>query len=248
MATQNEQGPFPAGFPAPPGQAVFPPGKHLTGQTTTVVPLRPSHAADLYKHLGGEENLARWLYMISEGYRTFSTFETEITARSESRDPVFYAVLAGRDQSAEAVGILSYLAVAPSFRRLEIGHVIFGQPLVQSRQATEAFYLFLRHAFDDLGYTRVEWKANNLNDASKRAATRLGFLPEGVFKCVHTPYPTWELRRVANCMYRKHMIIRGKFRDTAWFGMTEDEWPAAKRGLETWLDDSNFDENGKQIR
>ena len=195
MATQNDQACVPAGLPAPPGEAVFPPGKPLAGQTTTVVQLRPAHAADLYKHLGGEENMARWVYMTREGYRTFSDFEADITAWSESRDSVFYAVLSARDKSAassdpssapaEAVGIMGYLAVTPAFRRLEIGHVIFGQPLVRSRQATEAFYLFMRHAFDDLGYTRVEWKANKLNEASKRAALRLGFLPEGVFRCVH---------------------------------------------------------------
>jgi RimJ/RimL family protein N-acetyltransferase len=197
MATQNEQTPLPAGFPAPSGPAVFPPGKPLVGQTTSVVPLRPAHAADLYKHLGGEENLARWVYMTRDGYRTFSAFEADITAWSESKDPVFYAVLTVRDKSAassdsdpssaptEAVGILAYLAITPAFRRVEIGYVIFGQPLVRSRQATEAFYLFMRHAFDDLGYTRVEWKANKFNEPSVRAATRLGFFSEGVFRCVH---------------------------------------------------------------
>jgi RimJ/RimL family protein N-acetyltransferase len=193
MATPNEPNPLPAGSPAPPGEAVFPPGKPLVGQTTTIVPLQTAHAADLYKHLGGEENLARWLYMTRDGYRDFSAFEADITAWSESRDPVFYAVLskpaASSDPSSaatEAVGILAYLAVTPAFRRVEIGHVIFGQPLVRSRQATEAFYLFMRHAFDDLGYTRVEWKANRLNDPSMRAALRLGFVAEGIFRCVHT--------------------------------------------------------------
>ncbi|KAL2126306.1 hypothetical protein VTI74DRAFT_1210 [Chaetomium olivicolor] len=245
IGTTSPPPPLLLGSHAPPGQAIFPPRRPLVGQTTALVPLQPAHATALYRHLGGEENLWRWTYMSSEGYPTFSAFQTAIAAWSESRDPAYYVVLSGPDTSAapwsssssslspsspstEAVGLMAYMAVVPEFRRLEIGHVIFGQPLTRSRQATEAFYLFLRHAFDDLGYTRVEWKANRLNNPSMQAASRLGFLSEGVF--------------------RKHMIIKGRFRDTAWFGMTEDEWPAVKRGFETWLDDSNFDENGKQRR
>jgi RimJ/RimL family protein N-acetyltransferase len=169
--------------------------------------------------------------MMSEGYTTLSSFQEAIDAWSKSTESIYYAVLSGPDpstSSTEAIGIVGYLAIAPPMRRLEVGHVILGGQLTRSRQATEAFYLLLRHAFDELGYTRVEWKANNLNEPSKRAAERLGFLFEGVF--------------------RKHMIIKGRFRDTAWFGMTEDEWPAVKRGFEAWLDDANFDEDGRQRR
>jgi RimJ/RimL family protein N-acetyltransferase len=169
--------------------------------------------------------------MLSAGYPTYPAFQEAIEAWSQSTESIYYAVLSGPDPSAastEAVGIVGYLAVVPPMRRLEIGHVILGGTLTRSRQATEAFYLLLRHAFDDLGNTRVEWKANNLNEPSKRAAERLGFLYEGVF--------------------RKHMIIKGRFRDTAWYGMTVDEWPVVKGGFDAWLDDANFDENGRQRR
>ncbi|KAK4149923.1 acyl-CoA N-acyltransferase [Chaetomidium leptoderma] len=221
---QNEQNRTILGSHAPPGPAIFPPRNPLAGQTTALIPLQPAHAPALYRHLGGEENLWRWTYMPSEGYPTFPAFEAAVAAWSESRDPAYYVT----EAKAEAAGLVAYMAVAPAFRRLEIGHVILGGPLTRSRQATEAFYLLLRHAFDELGYTRVEWKTNRLNEASRRAARRLGFLSEGVF--------------------RKHMIVKGMFRDTAWFGMTDDEWPTVKRGLRTWLDDSNFDEDGRQRR
>ena len=94
--------------------------------------------------------------------------------------------------------------------------------------ATEAQYLFARHVFEDLGYRRYEWKCNDLNAPSKRAAVRFGFTFEGVF--------------------RDHMIVKGRNRDTAWFSMLESEWPKRKAAFETWLDPSNFDAGGHQIR
>ncbi|KAK1238977.1 hypothetical protein MKX08_006038 [Trichoderma sp. CBMAI-0020] len=208
--------------------ALLPPRTPLHGRYTSVVPLRPQHWRAIYKHLGGEENAWRWKYMPLEGLLTEEICEATIAAWSASKDPLYYTVLSGpaSDPASEPAGILSYLAIVPNHRRIEIGWVIYGDALKHSREGTEAFFLFMKHAFVDLGYLRVEWKANNLNAASLAAARRLGFTFEGVF--------------------RKHMIVKGRHRDSAWLSILDDEWPAARKGFEAWLDESNFDGHGKQ--
>ena len=111
---------------------------------------------------------------------------------------------------------------------IEIGHIWFGRTLQRTRAATEAIYLLARHAFDGLGYRRLEWKCNAANDASRRAAERFGFTFEGVF--------------------RQHQIVKGRNRDTAWYAMLDDEWPTIRAGFEAWLDGGNFDADGRQRR
>lgn len=256
-SSSSTRAPSPPGPPAPPGEATFPPCTPLIGHTTAIVPLQPSHAESLFRHLGGEENLWRWTYLPESGHTTFPSFQKAVAGWCESRDFVFYTVLSGPDgdDGAEPIGLISYLAVVPRFRRLEVGFVIFGGPLTRSRRATEAFYLFLRHAFEDLGYTRVEWKANALNAPSRNAALRLGFGFEGVFRYVQMRIGRVCARRAGLTpwgfiltAHRKHMIVKGRFRDSAYYAMTDDDWPAVKRGFEAWLDESNFDENGRQRR
>ncbi|KAH6604385.1 acetyltransferase [Trichoderma cornu-damae] len=208
--------------------ALLPPRTPLHGRYTSVVLLRPEHWRGIYKHLGGTENAWRWKYMPIEGFPSEEVCEATVEEWTASGDPVFYAVLSGpaSDPASEPAGILSYLSIVPDHRRIEIGWVILGDVLKHSREATEAFFLFVKHSFMDLGYLRVEWKANHLNAPSVAAARRLGFTYEGVF--------------------RKHMIQKGRSRDTAWLSITDDEWPAAQKGFEEWLEESNFDENGKQ--
>ncbi|KAL7793691.1 acyl-CoA N-acyltransferase [Trichoderma ceciliae] len=210
--------------------ALLPPRTPLHGRYTSVVPLRSEHWRSIYRHLGGEENAWRWKYMPIEGLPNEKECEATIKAWSTSEDSVYYAVLSGpaSDAASEPAGILSYLSIVPNHRRIEIGWVILGDALKHSREATEAFFLFMRHSFLDLGYVRVEWKANKLNAPSLAAAGRLGFTCEGVF--------------------RKHMIVKGRHRDSAWFSIIDDEWPAVQKGFEIWLEESNFDENGRQKR
>jgi RimJ/RimL family protein N-acetyltransferase len=105
---------------------------------------------------------------------------------------------------------------------------VFAPELQRTTAATEAIYLLARHAFDDLGYRRLEWKCNALNAASRRAAERFGFTVEGVF--------------------RKHQIVKGRNRDTAWYAIIDDEWPAIRTGFQSWLSSENFDGGGHQIR
>ena len=127
------------------------------------------------------------------------------------------------------IGIITLMNINPTHRTIEIGAVLFSPLLQRTTAATEAIYVLMKHCFDDLGYRRVEWKANNLNEPSKRAAVRLGFVPEGVF--------------------RNHMIVKGRSRDSAWFSVTDEEWVGGvKEALESWLQKGNFDEEGGQRR
>lgn len=137
----------------------------------------------------------------------------------------------------EVLGVIAYLDIHPNFRALEIGAVIFGPALARSAAATEAHYLMLRNVFEvkspglggnSLPYRRVCWKCNHLNSKSRRAAERLGFVFEGTF--------------------RNHMIVKGRSRDSDWLSILEDEWPVVKGALEHWLERSNFDDQGRQIK
>ncbi|OLN96815.1 hypothetical protein CCHL11_02377 [Colletotrichum chlorophyti] len=218
---------LPLGPPVPSGSAAAPTHTALHGRFTSVVPLESSHTEAIFKHLGQAENAWRWTYMLTEPLLEYNQCETAINEWSSSRDPLFFAVLSGpaSDPSSEAVGIMSYLNIVPDHRRIEIGSITFGEQLKRTRAATEAQYLLMKNAFDS-GYLRLEWKANHLNKPSLAAAERLGYVYEGIF--------------------RKHMIVKGRQRDTAWLSITDDEWPVVKGGLESWLSEANFDEQGKQ--
>jgi RimJ/RimL family protein N-acetyltransferase len=109
---------------------------------------------------------------------------------------------------------------------IEVGSILYTPRLQRTAGATEAMYLMARHVFEDLGYRRYEWKCNALNAPSRSAAVRLGFSFEGIF--------------------RQHMIVKGRNRDTAWYSMLDSEWPARKQAFENWLDPANFDSEGRQ--
>ena len=128
--------------------------------------------------------------------------------------------------SGGAVGYAAYMRIEPVHRVIEVGSILYTPRLQQTTLATEAMYLMARHVFEDLGYRRYEWKCNALNAPSRRAALRLGFTFEGIF--------------------RQHMIVKGRNRDTAWFSMLDSEWPARKANFERWLDPSNFGADGRQ--
>lgn len=177
---------FPVGQPAPTEAASLPPRMPLHGQYTSLIPLDPSHASSLYKHLGGEERAYLWTYMFSSGFKDLGDCEASIRKSSESNDPCFFTVLTGpaSDPASEPAGHMSYLNIVPDHLRIEIGSVILSEDLKRTRAASEAFFLLIQNAFEQLGYHRVEWKANNLNKASLSAARRLGFVYEGDFRYV----------------------------------------------------------------
>ena len=131
-------------------------------------------------------------------------------------------------ESGTLEGMVSYMRARPEHGSVEIGCVAFGHRLQRTAAATEAVYLMAKHAFDDLGYRRFEWKCDNTNEASKRAALRFGFTYEGLF--------------------RQDMVRKGANRDTAWFSIIDKEWPKVRTGFERWLDPANFSATGLQIR
>jgi len=196
----------------------------LTGQAVALAPLDPgAHGRALWANLRGHDDL--WGYLADGPYATEADLIAALASKAVSRDPLFFAIV---DRATDAaVGYASYLRIEPAHRVIEVGHIMYSPALQRSRAATEAMYLMARHVFEDLGYRRYEWKCNDLNAPSKRAAVRFGFTFEGVF--------------------RQHMIVKGANRDTAWFSMIDKEWPARKARFERWLNPGNFDASGRQI-
>ncbi len=167
-----------------------------------------------------------WAYM---GYGPFAdepSFMRWVDERTVLLDPFSYAVV---DQAGgRAVGVFTLLEIRPAMRVIEMGNVVYTPLLQRTAAGTEAQYLMARYVFDQLRYRRYEWKCNALNAPSRRAAKRYGFVYEGTF--------------------HQHMIVKGRNRDTAWFAMTDDGWPAMKAAFEAWLQPENFDANGTQKR
>src|ERR1039457_6935057 len=153
-----------------------------------------------------------------------AAFDAHMQAKAISEDPLFFAIV--DRQTNLAVGRATLMRIDPPNRVIEVGGIIYTHALQRSRGATEAMYLLARYVFDQLGYRRYEWKCNSLNEPSRRAALRLGFSFEGIF--------------------RQHMIVKGRNRDTAWYAMLDSQWPARKAAFERWLDPSNFDADGGQ--
>jgi RimJ/RimL family protein N-acetyltransferase len=167
---------------------------------------------------------AIWTYLPDGPYESPDALR-RMLAWAEALEDQVYFTLAGLPEE-RPLGLASYMRVKPEAGVLEIGHIWLGTPLQRTTAATEAIYLLVRHAFDDLGYRRVEWKCNALNAASRRAAERFGFSFEGVF--------------------RNHQVVKGRNRDTAWYAIVDDEWPPIRSGFEAWLAPANFDAEGRQ--
>jgi RimJ/RimL family protein N-acetyltransferase len=197
----------------------------LHGGLVDLVPLDPpSHGESLFQLTCGTDNEYLWTYLLKGPFTDRKEFDAYLRQQAASEDPMFFVVVEKR--SARAVGWASYMRIEPTHRVIEVGHVMFSPALRRTTGATEAIYLMARNAFEALDYRRFEWKCNALNAGSRRAALRFGFTFEGVF--------------------REHMIVKGRSRDTAWFSMTDAEWPKRKEAFETWLRPANFDEEGRQ--
>jgi RimJ/RimL family protein N-acetyltransferase len=179
------------------------------------------HSADLWAALAGHDQV--WTYLSYGPFAEAEAFGSWLAARATTADPFCYVVI---DNARRACGILSLMSIRPDMRVIEVGHVLLSPVLQRTPLATEVQYLLARYAFETLGYRRYEWKCNALNAASRRAALRLGFEFEGVFP--------------------QHMIVKGRNRDTAWYGMLDRDWPARKRAFERWLAPENFDAEGRQ--
>jgi RimJ/RimL family protein N-acetyltransferase len=197
----------------------------MEGRYVTLVPLdAAAHAGALWEGTRGSENDGLWDYLFEGPFADFSTFEADLRAKSASSDPMFFAII--DHATGQPVGRASFMRIEPKHRCIEMGSILFAPALQRTRGATEAMYLMARYVFEELGYRRYEWKCNALNEPSRRAALRLGFTFEGIF--------------------RQHMIVKGRNRDTAWFAMLRSEWPARKAEFERWLDAANFGADGRQ--
>jgi RimJ/RimL family protein N-acetyltransferase len=213
------------GNPVDPSPAPRPKATVLTGRVVTIRPFDlPSQAEALYQATHGPEKEDLWRYLGEGPFDNRTAFEAAFEKKQNSIDPLFFAII--DNTTGFPVGQAAYMRIEPAHRVIEVGNIIFTPVLQHSRGATEAMYLMARHAFEDLGYRRYEWKCNALNQPSRRAALRLGFLFEGVF--------------------RQHMILKGRNRDTAWFSMLDSEWPVRRENFERWLAPSNFDPAGRQ--
>ena len=195
----------------------------LEGRYVRLEPLALQHAEDLFavSTMPGGAERYRWLF--SDAPASLADMEERIVGTPD--DPNRYVAVIDK-VSGKALGQQGWMRIFPQHASIEIGGVYWGLPMARTPLATEALYLFARHAFDDLGYRRFEWKCNDRNEPSKAAARRFGFTFEGVF--------------------RQDLIIKGESRDTAWFSMIDSEWPALRDRFERWLDPGNFTADGTQ--
>jgi RimJ/RimL family protein N-acetyltransferase len=200
----------------------------LVGSYVRVVPLSSAHYAELFKTVCGPDDGDLWTYRLVDRPETLPDLWMHLASVLESEvDRPFSLVPTAGEYAGLPAGLASYLRIEPTTGQIEVGGVLFAKALQRTRAATEAIHLLMRHAFDDLGYRRFEWKCDSLNEPSRRAAARLGFAYEGRF--------------------RNHMITKGRNRDTDWFSVTDAEWPAVKAAHERWLDPANFDTDGRQV-
>ena len=183
--------------------------RRLQGERVVLRPLDPEADAGPLFEAGRDS--AIWTYLPYGPYASADELRAALREHAASDDPIFYAV----EVEGRPLGIVSYLRITPEHGVIEIGHIWFGTPLQRTTAATEVIYLLARHVFDDLGWRRLEWKCNAENAKSRAAAERFGFTFEGVF--------------------RKHQIVKGRNRDTAWFSIVDDEWPPIRAAFETWL-------------
>jgi len=182
------------------------------------------HGADLWAAIENHDSL--WDYLSYGPWPDRAAFLDWLGQRQTLVDPLYYAVV---DRHSErALGVITLMEIRPESGVIEVGHIFYSPLLQRTPAATEAIHLAGRHVFRDLGYRRFEWKCNNANEASRRAALRFGFVAEGVF--------------------RQHMVHKGANRDTAWFAMIDGDWPALKARFQAWLDPANFDATGRQRR
>ena len=212
----------PVGFRIDPQPAKQPDAVALTGRYGTVERLDPPrHRASLWDAVRGHDKI--WTYMAYGPFADEGAFSGWLASRVALTDPYYYAIVG---PSGRAVGLATLMSIRPDMRVVEVGNILLGPALQRTPLATEAQYLLARYAFETLGYRRYEWKCDALNAVSRRAALRFGFSFEGIF--------------------RDHMIIKGRSRDTAWFAMLEAEWPARRAAFENWLAPQNFDADGMQ--
>jgi RimJ/RimL family protein N-acetyltransferase len=204
------------------GPAKRPDRTPLRGRYAELRPVDPPGDAEGLFSVSRDPGI--WTYLFDGPYDDLGSFRAALDAAAPMEDPFRYAIVPL--SSGHPEGMASYLRITPEHGAIEIGNIWFGIPMQRTTAATEAIFLLASNAFDTLGYRRLEWKCNALNAPSRRAADRFGFRFEGVFE--------------------RHMVVKGHNRDTAWYAITDDRWPAVRAAFEGWLSPSNFDADGRQ--
>ena len=184
------------------------------------------HAKALFGALCGHENADLWRYIPAPMPETPDQFSAFVAGANRSPKYNWRTMVIRATEGHEVLGMASYMRIRPEHGSAEVGCVMFSPKLQRTPIATEAMYLMAQHVFDSLGYRRYEWKCHNENAASKRAADRYGFTFEGIF--------------------RNDLVVRGENRDTAWYAITDKEWPERAAAFKSWLSPENFDDRGVQ--
>jgi RimJ/RimL family protein N-acetyltransferase len=198
----------------------------ITGDHCRLEPLKMDHAAGLHAAFRADPDDVVWDYLPYGPFDDLAAFEAFLRETCLGDSPLFYAII--DPDTDEPVGMASYLRPDPANGVIEVGHINFAPVLQRRPAATEAMYLMMRQVFVTWGYRRYEWKCNHLNARSRRAAGRLGFSHEGLF--------------------RQAAVVKGHNRDTSWFSILDTEWPVVAAAFEAWLAPENFDADGRQRR
>ncbi len=202
-----------------------PPRTPMEGRLCRVEPLfADAHAAALHEAHTLDAEGRNWTYLPYGPFSSVDEYRAWVGSKESLDDPMFYAIVALPE--ARPVGVASFLRIAPDMGAIEVGHLSYSPALQRTAAATEAMYLMMRRAFDELGYRRYEWKCDTHNHPSRNAALRLGFRFEGIFK--------------------QAVVMKGRNRDNAWYSIIDGEWPELCAGFEGWLDPGNFDDAGRQ--
>jgi len=202
-----------------------PPRTAMNGCFCRLEPLTPArHAADLFAAFSEDRAGRNWTYLPYGPFDDVTSLQDWMIKTCLGDDPLFHAII--DKTTGRAIGVASYLRIEPTTGVIEVGHIHYSPALQQQAAATEAMVLMMRRVFSELGYRRYEWKCDALNAPSRRAAERLGFRFEGIF--------------------RQATIYKGRNRDTAWYSITDREWPLLDQAFSQWLAPSNFDHEGRQ--
>lgn len=194
----------------------------LKGRFCRLEPLNAAHAPDLFEAISGEMAQQNHQYLFEIPPENEDQLAQWIEKAGADPDLMFFAVI--NTATGKCGGRQALMRFKPEHGSIELGSILWGQGVARTALATESFYLTAKYIFEELGYRRFEWKCNNLNIPSKRAAIRFGFTFEGIF--------------------RQHMITKGANRDTAWFSIIDSEWPTLRARYERWLSPDNFNAAG----
>ncbi|WP_270211554.1 GNAT family N-acetyltransferase [Streptococcus anginosus] len=187
---------------------------------------KDKHGADLYEVYGPDSPADMWTYLFQNPVQSQEEWSALLDQMLAAQDRFYYAIV--DKESGKALGTFALMRINRGSRVIEVGSVTYSPQLKRTRLATEAQYLLARYVFEELEYRRYEWKCDALNQPSRYAAERLGFIYEGTF--------------------RQAVVYKGRNRDTDWLAMIDKDWSAVKIRLEKWLSPDNFDENGQQIK